>query len=260
MAFGPMKHKKLKTEAPLPAKLEASADHLLSVGLDLCHWFSVAALNRTVPPDLRLPTFDRSDPLALLIGNTRAVWPPFMRHLREQLGGDAGAAEATVVQEMVALGGHPLDEWVTQQIADALLMVDCPHALSLGHVMQPSPPPLQRYAEASGFAPLGRGKLSLHPLHGPWISLRAVVVFDAPADAAPHQSSSKVAPSCAACTAPCLTTEVHAPTAEILLKMLSSERRRWIAARQACPVGQGSCFSDAQLAFHYADRGLSKEA
>lgn len=37
--------------------------------------------------------------------------------------------------------------------------------------------------------------------------------------------------------------------------------RRWLAVRDACPVGRAHRYSDAQIAYHYTkDRGVLRDA
>src|SRR5690606_33321620 len=124
-------------------------------GLDICHWFSGsdphadAEVARDVPA--RMPA---AGELGLLIGNTRALWAPFQEWLKEH-----------------PLSTDPLDEYVEQTIAHALAHWN---VRWLGFSHSPGPAvPIQNYSDAVRLARLGPAGLCVHPLHGPWIALRA---------------------------------------------------------------------------------------
>lgn len=59
--------------------------HLTSVGLDICHAFSVQRYNEHGPAS-PLPTFNRRCTLAILVGNSQALWPHFVEHLKHTPG------------------------------------------------------------------------------------------------------------------------------------------------------------------------------
>jgi len=53
-----------------------------AAGFDLCRASSVDWYNRAVEPAYALPDFGRTDALAVIIGNTRRLWAPFVDALR----------------------------------------------------------------------------------------------------------------------------------------------------------------------------------
>ena len=63
----------------LVATLKAA---LLRRGLDLIQPFALDAYNCAVEPCYRVPDFGRGAALALLVGNTSAIWPEFLSWLR----------------------------------------------------------------------------------------------------------------------------------------------------------------------------------
>jgi methylmalonic aciduria homocystinuria type C protein len=113
---------------------------------------------------------------------------------------------------------------------------------------------VQRLAERAGFAPLSSGRLSAHPVYGPWFALRAVVVFDVdgPDGPAPFANA-----PCAGCDAPCRVAFEHAlavSDARSDPALLHERWRPWLAVRDACPVGRDWRYSEEQILYHYARR------
>lgn len=232
-------------------------------GFDLLHWFSVQNLNKEVPPELALPSLECSAPVGLLIGNTKELWPVFLADLRAQLEAPAKMSDEELVHKAHRLLDNSLDDFVTRQIGSAVASVHASTWTGYAHVAEPRSIPMQRYAEASGFAPLGRGKLSLHLRHGPWIALRAVVVFSISERTLPDLSPTSLwttASPCTACPAPCLSPPAEAFSDSTLLSALPAERKNWIQSRSACPLGQSSRYEDLQLFFHYRERSIPQKA
>ena len=59
---------------------------LTAKGLDIHHLFDTSCYNSIVPSSLRLPTFSAVSRLALLVGNSKAIWPHFTRHHHYRCG------------------------------------------------------------------------------------------------------------------------------------------------------------------------------
>jgi len=188
-------------------------------GLDLVAYAPLAALNAAVAPAHRLP--GAADALAAVVGNSRAFWDPFV--------------DALVDDPALAASDAPLDAYVEAVVGAAA----GDRALVRFAHRQPFPP-IRAFAEAAGLATAGASMLCVHPVHGPWIALRAVVVFDAPA---PPDLVVARAPACGACDDACGPLFSIASGAR--------DRRAYLAARDACPVGRASRYGDAQLAYHY---------
>lgn len=121
-----------------------------------------------------LPSFGRvGGTFCLLIGNTRELWPVFLRWLRDQP--DPAMSD-------------PLDAYI-QTVVLALLTTHCPFALDIfwpgemGDRLVSMP----RAAATSGLCSHDPdNQLCIHPTFGSWLSFRALVVFDsAPLTRAP---------------------------------------------------------------------------
>lgn len=205
-------------------------------GLDLAQPLRASWYNQTVEPEHRLPDLGRASALAVILGNTRALWP----RLTEALAADAG------------LAGHPdpVDCYCERVVHEAMAEIAERWLVRFAH---DGPPriAIQRLAHVAGLAHLAPSHLSVHPVYGPWIALRAVVVVDvdgppgpAPAPAPPCDCAAHCAPRFqAALTRAGAGTPGHA--------QVESDWRAWLAVRDACPVGRAHRYSDEQLRYHY---------
>lgn len=212
-----------------------------SRGLDLVQPLQVGWYNEAVDAAYRLPDFGRSGAdagaLALVIGNTRALWP----RLREALAQDA------------ALAAHPdpVDHYCERVVRAALAGVARPWEVRFA----PEPPPrrvaMQRLAHVAGLAYLAPSYLSVHPVYGPWIALRAAVVVDM--DGPPGPPPALAPPcDCAARCAPRLrAAQAQASTPVPSAGEMESRWRAWLAVREACPVGWAHRYGDEQIRYHY---------
>jgi hypothetical protein len=211
-------------------------------GFDIVHSFNVAHYNATAPATHRLDDYERPDALGLLIGNTRQLWPAFTR---------AYAADSTLQS-----AAQPLDTYTVARLTAVLAEASPARAqLVFSHVTHPHAFPIQRLAERVGLAALSPSHLTIHPLHGPWLALRAVAVVDisGPAEAPPP-----VARPCQSCSAPCVPALERARAASGLPLTSASvvaHAHLWLAVRDACPVGRPSRYGDTQVAYHY---GISR--
>ncbi|MFT7583188.1 MAG: epoxyqueuosine reductase [Myxococcota bacterium] len=208
--------------------LVASLTEMLArSGLDLVVPGQVGAYNATVDASYRLPDFGAPSSLVVLVGNTRAMWPHFCAEL---------AANPARTHHR-----HPLDSWLVERIQAAVAET----ALTPEVRYAPEPPPrrvaIQRLAELVGLAQLAPCHLGVHPAHGPWVSLRAALVFN---QVGPATTMLDPGP-CDTCVArPCLPALEKALTTP-------SDWRGWLTMRDACPVGQTARFSEAQIRYHY---------
>jgi methylmalonic aciduria homocystinuria type C protein len=216
---------------------ERIGDTCARYGLDLTRSLRVGWYNQLVEPAHRLPDFGRPSCLAVIVGNTRALWP----HLARALRADAG------------LAGHPdpVDQYCERVLGAAVADVPAPCILRFAH----EPPPrvaIQRLAHVAGLAYLSACHLSVHPVYGPWIALRAVVVVDvdgpaeAPALAAPCDCAGHCGPHLAAALA-----RAGAGTPESA--EVKRDWRAWLAVRDACPVGREHRYSEQQIRYHYTN-------
>jgi hypothetical protein len=187
----------------------------------------------------------------LLVGNGRSFWEHFLRAVREE-------------PERLS-SPHPLDEFVEQSLRDALSASASSAAVVFGHCQYPGGyAPLQRWAERAGALALSPSHLSVHPVVGPWLALRALLVFDERVEQNPSPGAVPAAERtglpCARCSAPCLLPfeeasriSETAPTG----KRVTDHWRHWLEIRDACPVGRQYRYSDEQIRYHYArDRSV----
>lgn len=205
-----------------------------AAGFDLVQPFGTSWCS--TEPDLQLPDFGRDSALALLVGNTRALWPALVAALRR--------SPARLGSESV------VDAWAEETITAAAAAVGAAHDIRWAHTTGVMVVPIQRLARVSGLAWLSPANLSIHPLFGPWIGLRAVVVFDL---AGPVSPAPPIADPCGQCSRACL------PAFEAAQHVADGPRgwRAWLAVRDACPLGRIHRYDEDQIVYHYTrDRDI----
>lgn len=192
---------------------------LLAAGFDLSQEFDARAAAREPGWECLAAGADRGLAVGVMIGNTRALWPPFAEALRgPALAGQADPLDRyTVAAIAAAFPGAP--SYFTHQRYDGAFL------------------PFSRLADAIGLAALAPSHLVIHPVYGPWISLRAVVLL--PGAPPIHARIPRPCICDRACTA--ALERAHACPAD---------GHAWLAVREACSL-QAHRFSDAQIAFHY---------
>ena len=212
-------------------------------GLDLSAGFPVALYHRSVPDAYRIPTLGRESPFGIILGNSRAFWLRFLEALRES-------------QEL-RQSEHPVNAYVSETVGRLVKALPVAHEVRWAHTSKPSPVAMQRAAMIAGLAHTSPSYLSIHPEHGPWIALRAVIVLDE------DWTSGEPAPApdpCTPCRKPCLAAldrAVKASEKEPMGKKVSNRWRLWLAVRDACPMGRSSRYSDEQCEYHYrVDHGF----
>jgi hypothetical protein len=182
--------------------------NLAAAGFDLVHAFDAA-----IAPWL---AHDRG---ALLVGNTRALWAPFC---------------AAMTDPALAAERDPLDRYTerTLEAAYPTAKILYAHRSYDGAFL-----PFQQLAVAAGLAALAPTHLLVHPIHGPWFALRAVILVD---DLAPARVP--VAKPCA-CDGTCEAAFARAVA-------MPDDWRAWLAMRDACTL-RSSRYSDEQIRYHY---------
>lgn len=202
------------------------------LGFDLAHALQVGWYNDAVAQAYRVPDFGNPGALAVIIGNTRALWPVFRAALRADGG-------------QLLSDSDPLDRYTEQVLWTAIKQFSCSYELRFSHQAPPERVAMQRLAHVSGFARLSEGHLNVHPTYGPWIGLRAMAVFDLPGPAGP-------APVPAS---PCVCTHQCEPLFQVALaggaSLEEDSWQRWLAVRDACPVGREHRYDDDQIRYHY---------
>lgn len=229
-----------------PDITEALASELASPGFELLGCVAVDAYNAALEEPLasyRLPDLGVAQALVVLVGNTRALWPRFL----------AAYASTSLGREL-----HPLDAYSRLHIGPAAARVadrfGVAHALRYSFDPVPHAVAVQRLAVVSGAAEASPVGLCVHPVHGPWFSLRAALVFAVdgpPARVAP--------PTCSRCVErPCIAARARAiaasgvPAEQITCEIFTAQWPAWLAVRDACPIGRAARYSDQQIRYHYA--------
>jgi methylmalonic aciduria homocystinuria type C protein len=203
------------------AAVEALAT-LAAAGFDIAHAFDAQAAARE--PALAILAGEAR--LGILIGNTRALWPPFTAALRDpSLAADPDPLERYTERAVDAFGaafatsgGAPRIYYGHRRYGEAFV-------------------PLQRLAVLTGLGALAPSHLVIHPIYGPWFALRAVVVTagDPPA----HRP---IEPPCR-CDAACGDALARAQA--------SRDWQDWLAVRDGCAL-QAWRYSDDQIRYHYS--------
>jgi cyanocobalamin reductase (cyanide-eliminating) / alkylcobalamin dealkylase len=206
-------------------------------GFDLVMPLQVGWYNGSVEPALRLDDFGASDHLAIIVGNTRALWPIWQAALER----DAS----------LATSADPLDLYTVRALSDVVADLGARVSLRFSHEDGDRRIAVQRLAHLAGLAYLTETHMSVHPVYGPWIALRAVISIDT---SGPPTRAPILGHPCGSCAHGCL------PAFEQALSTLDgapSERnlranwQKWLACRDACPVGREHRYSDAQVRYHY---------
>jgi cyanocobalamin reductase (cyanide-eliminating) / alkylcobalamin dealkylase len=235
-------------------------------GLDLVQPFAVGLYNDAVQCLYRLPDYGRASTLGVLVGNTRALWPCFVRALRAQ---PQWLAEP-----------HPLDAFVEERVRHALLPIRTRWEVRWAHEAPPRRVAMQRLAHVAGLAYLSPAHLSVHATYGPWIALRAAAVVDVdgpteippelpnpcPTTAGPTRDSDP-APA-VGCEQSCMTRFRDAVAAAGILGSHTAVKQHWqlwVAVRDACAAGRAHRYSEEQIHYHYTKdirvlRGLVERA
>ncbi|MDB9924941.1 hypothetical protein OAD67_01630 [bacterium] len=183
------------------------------------------------------------DALVLLVGNSRALWPAF-----------CAAHDSDAV---IGESEHPVDTYVMSEISAAVSSCSTPPRVFHSHDTTPGNlVAIQRMAQVAGVAHLDeKCHLSIHPNYGPWIALRAAVVFDDLTG--PSENERPGTPLNPLAT----DTDARERVDVAFTKALEGyddpsttlERwQRWVAVRDAvAPVKHAERYYDDQVLYHY---------
>ena len=224
--------------APWQDVLESFRRAVGPPGLELVTPFRVGWFDAVVDADLRLGTGSGDRRLGLVVGSTRTLWPAFLAWL--------AADPARLDLE------DPLDRHVEGVVARAVAVIPQPTTVRFAHH---GPPwlAIQRVAEVAGLARRSPSRLAVHPVHGPWIALRAAVVVEIEG---PAGNPLPCPDPCAGCTATC-RERLAAAEAATAARGGRGAWREWLAVRDACPVGREHRSDDDALRSHaLSDRDL----
>jgi methylmalonic aciduria homocystinuria type C protein len=177
--------------------------------------------------------------VALVIGNTRRLWPLFLEAF----------ATTTLADE-----ADPLDAYSRRHVGAAAERLGSELGVVSSVRFSFDPPPntvaIQRLTALAGVAEVSPIGLCVHPAYGPWFSLRAAVVLGV---AGPGASTP--AATCSGCASrPCLGPRERVMalgTAGFSRELLAEHWQSWLAMRDACPIGRGQRYGDAQVRYHY---------
>jgi len=205
-------------------------------GFDLVMPVQVGTYNCRVEGALRLEDFGSPLHLAIVVGNSRALWPRFLAALR---------ADAALLADP-----DPLDRYTERCIATAVEASGLEVSVRFAHDVGVRSVAMQRLAEVAGLAYLSESHLSVHPQFGPWIGLRAALSLPVlgPAPRAP------LVHPCGGCAGRCLPAFERAREAMQGLLTEEAARDQWkrfLACRDACPTGRDYRYGDGQIRYHY---------
>lgn len=239
------------TDAPTDAaeRVATLATRLAPAGLDLVRGLDARRYDAVVAPEYRLPRPGGRDArLAVVIGSSRAFWDPFVAWLR------ADPARLD--------GADPIDRYVVDVARAALADVAVAHEARFSFEAPPRRVAMQRLAHVAGLASLTPAMLCVHPTFGPWIALRAVVVFDV-APPPPADPERAMPPACHACADRCAPALARAQDAVAARGRPADAVERaggdpvapdwtlWLAVRDACPIGREHRYPEPYLRYVY---------
>lgn len=201
---------------------------------DIAHYNAIAISHEALVP---VQPFGRSGALALLVGNTKALWPHF--------------TEAYRASEELQRDENPLDRWVETVVSGIIDKREEPCVKHYSHSVGDDFVSMLHLAESSGIAKIGPAQLAAHPTYGPWFALRCVLVFDRDAP----QAADQLAFPCEGCVAPCMAALQEATAVSgdpSVAGFVRDNWEDWLAVREVCPVGREHRYSDNQIIYHYA--------
>ena len=150
---------------------------LSTYGLDLCQAFPVEIYNLDeqcsqyplpIPSSASRKGSISDSHLGIVIGNSKAMWEPFLLHLSSD-------------PERICNAENPIHDYVAEAIEKCLRSLTIAATFEIRYPYDEGSKFIhfQRLAHLSGLAYHNKNCfLCVSPEHGPWIALRAVIVFD----------------------------------------------------------------------------------
>lgn len=203
-----------------------------------------------------LPRFGRSkdeDTLAVIIGNSRALWPHFLRWLKAQ-------PEPAAVKDPVDTYTEQVLRSAISSFASAAARQSEPVAYDIFWAADYSPERLvdmNRAAMVSGNSYFSEEMyLSVHPMFGSWVAFRAVVVFDLPGAylGKPPPPLPPLLSDEEAAAAQKAFAEALKASSEVELNcdgMPLEIAHKWAAMRDCVSLGREHKYDDLQSEYHY---------
>jgi methylmalonic aciduria homocystinuria type C protein len=206
-------------------------------GFDLVQPLRVGWYNKHVQGPLRLEDFGSERHLALVIGNTRALWPVWL---------DALASDPEL-----AACPDPLDTYTERQVSRAVKALGLPATVRFAHEVGERCVAMQRLAHAAGLAYLTETHLSVHPVYGPWIALRAAVTLGVPGPPGPEPALAHPCGSCEGACRPAFERALSALGGPASEATVLDTWQLWADFRGACPIGREHRYPEVMLRYHY---------
>ena len=276
--------------------LHTSAASLAGQGFDITAVFNAAWYNEQLrtegstelPP---LPTFAREDGApALLIGNSAALWPIFLKWLRAQYDPTVANPLDACAEMRSPFGGSPpgLNAGTFPHRYAAAVIGRAVQMLTMAGIKHETfwasePAAERRVSMARAASACGlcyhdqTTELTIHPAYGAWTALRAVVVLDAsagslgeppppqPCPISPEEREALgVAMRAARAMSDGAAMEAEAPhglpphvhgAAYAAVALPHEVALAWAAVRDAVRVGRQHRYSNEQLLYHYTQDG-----
>jgi cyanocobalamin reductase (cyanide-eliminating) / alkylcobalamin dealkylase len=218
-----------------------------AAGFDLVQPLQVGWYNARVSGTLQLEDYGSPANLALVIGNTRALWPEFLNALR--------------AEPRLLAATHPLYTYTEQCISSALAGLGVRSCVRWSHAGGKGLVAMQRLAHAAGLAYLTESQLSVHAVYGPWIGLRAAVSLELPGPPGPAPELAHPCGGCEGRCRPAFDRAISAIAGPVNASSVEQSWQLWLACRDACPTGRAYRYDEAQIRYHYLkDRNQLREA
>jgi len=243
----------------LPA---TTADALAEAGFDVCGLLTIDAYDERVPAPWRSGALLPGARSAILLGTGGGRF--------ETAWGEAAAESEAVPSDPADAYARGVCTAAARSIATetgerAGAWLYCDERAPLGG--EPAFADFVALAEASGLGARSRLGLLLHPVYGPWWSVRALILTTWPlaGEAGAERSLTPVASSpCVGCPAPCITACPAGAVGDGPFDPAACGRQRLLgdpcashcAARRACVVGDPQSYGEVAEA-HYAATSLA---
>ena len=208
-----------------------------SLGFDLVGAVRIGAYNRVVDKVARISDLGDSRNLALVVANTKTLWPVFVQWLQQN---------PEFVQHP-----DPLDRYVEAKLSGLFAALPVRAELRWAHKPEPAHVSMQTLAQLAGIGYKTDSHLVVHPVYGPWVGLRAVAVLPVVGPAEVFQWTN---PPCAACSTGCrpaLAAAIAGHEDSSRSASVSDKWASWLAVRDACPLGKAHRYSEDQIRYHY---------
>ncbi|GHP07097.1 hypothetical protein PPROV_000584000 [Pycnococcus provasolii] len=212
--------------------------------LEVTATFALSAYNDLVEPHLRLPSpspAQHSDSLCALVGSSKNMWPAFIAHLAEHPAQiDAPNPLDAWVETVVTRAARDVEKQSEGALSDGSSHVYFAHHTEPGKLVA-----MQRLAKLTGAYFLDDiAHLAIHPTHGQWCALRAVVIFaTSPASNAPSVQMERNP----------LSERASAPDVvrRLFDDAVAGVKDGWLTLRESLCPSHESRYSPEQIAYHY---------